>query len=71
MKFFERRGEAAYAAMYDAANGTAAAAQYSNAKDDFASAIGAARRAGRPDDIERLTRRIADIKAVYRGQFST
>jgi hypothetical protein len=43
---------------------------YSELKDLFAYAIGAAMRAGRPEDVERLNKRLEHCKAVYRSQFS-
>jgi hypothetical protein len=43
---------------------------YSEFKDLFAYAIGAARRAGRPDEVERLSKRLEHCKEVYRKQFS-
>jgi hypothetical protein len=43
---------------------------YSEFKDLFAYAIGAATRAGRPEDVERLNKRLEHCKAVYRSQFS-
>ena len=43
---------------------------YSELKDLFALAIGAAERAGRPDEAARLTRRLDHCREVYRKQFS-
>ena len=43
---------------------------YSGLKEFFVLAIVAARRAGRPDEVERLTRRFDHCREVYRKQFS-
>ena len=43
---------------------------FSEFKDLFCYAIGAATRAGRPDEAERLSKRLEHCKAVYRSQFS-
>lgn len=67
---FRLRGERAYSEMYDAHNFTSAAVCYSDAKDFFASAIGAARKCGRLDEAERLLRRLDHIRKVYRSQFT-
>ncbi len=63
------RGERAYAEMYEVASPTSAAAKYSDAKDFFANAIGAARRCGRLDEAARLEQRLDHIRQVYRKQF--
>ena len=64
----EALAERAYADMYDSRS---PAACYSDLKDYFAQAIGAANRAGLNDDAERLTKRLEHCKQVYRSQFST
>ena len=61
----------AYARMYDAEFGTSAAAHYSDAKEFLYDAIGLAQRLGKPEEAERLSHRLAHIKAVFRSQFST
>jgi hypothetical protein len=43
---------------------------YSELKELFALAIGAAERAGRPDEVARLTRRLDHCGEVYRKHFS-
>jgi len=64
---FERLAEQAYSDMYDSRS---PAGCYSDLKDCFALAIGAAERAGRADEAERLRRRLDHCIAVYRSQFS-
>jgi hypothetical protein len=64
---FEALAEQAYDEMYDAPNPTG---RYSDLKDYFIAAIGAAERLGRTADAERLTKRLAHCKAVFRSQFS-
>ena len=66
----EAAAEAAYAAMYDAPAGGAAAAHYSDAKEYLHDAIGLARQLGHGVIEARLRARLAEIKAVFRGQFS-
>ncbi len=68
LKWLEAQGEQAYDAMYDARFGTAG--HYNDAKEFFADAIGLARELGLDDEAERLTMRLANIKQVYRSQFS-
>ena len=53
--------------MYDTRS---PAARYSDLKDYFAMAIGAAERAGLPDEAKRLNARLDHCKKVYRSQFS-
>jgi hypothetical protein len=67
MAEFEARAEQAYDEMYET---RFPAGLYSDLKDFFALAIGAARRAGRPDEVARLTRRLDHCREVYRKQFS-
>lgn len=64
---YEALAEAAYEEMYDARS---PASPYSDLKDYFAMAIGAAKRAGLPDEAKRLTARLEHCKQVYRRQFS-
>ena len=65
---YEALAEGAYAEMYDSRS---PAGCYSDLKDYFAQAIGAAERAGLNDDAERLTKRLEHCRQVYRSQFST
>lgn len=67
MAKFEALAEKVYDEMYET---RFPAGLYSEMKDSFADAIGAARRAGRPNEVERLTKRLEHCKAVYRSQFS-
>jgi hypothetical protein len=64
---YEALAERAYDDMYDSRS---PAACYSDLKDYFAAAIGAARRAGLTAEAERLSRRLEHCKQVYRKQFS-
>ena len=64
---YEALAEAAYDEMYDARS---PAARYSDLKDFFAMAIGAAERAGLHDEAQRLSARLDHCKKVYRSQFS-
>jgi hypothetical protein len=64
---FEALAEKAYSEMYDSRS---PAACYSDLKDYFISAIGAAERAGLSDDAKRLSDKLAHCKKVYRSQFS-
>jgi hypothetical protein len=68
LRKYEALAEKAYDDMYDARS---PAACYSDLKDYFASAIGAANRAGLPQEADRLTKRLEHCKQVYRQQFST
>lgn len=61
------RAEQAYEAMYDSRS---PAAHYSDLKDHFAAAIGAAERAGLRDEVARLRRRLDHCRQVYRRQFA-
>ena len=56
--------------MYDAGfNG--AIACYSDAKEFLYDAIGLAQRLGKTSEVERLSGRLAHIKAVFRSQFTS
>ena len=70
MAFFERQAEEALSRMYDATSPSEATAHYSNAKEALYSAIGIARELGEGDGASRLEARLAEIKAVFRSQFS-
>ena len=64
---YEALAEAAYDEMYDSRS---PAARYSDLKDYFAMAIGAAERAGLHDEAKRLGTRLDHCRNVYRSQFS-
>ena len=64
---YEALAEAAYDEMYETRSPTG---PYSDLKDFFALAIGAAERAGLPDEAKRLNARLEHCKQVYRSQFS-
>jgi hypothetical protein len=64
---YEALAEAAYDEMYDSRS---PAARYSDLKDYFAMAIGAAERAGLHDEAKRLGARLDHCRNVYRSQFS-
>jgi hypothetical protein len=67
MAELEALAEKAYDEMYETRY---PAGLYSDLKDYFALAIGAAERACRPDEAARLTRRLDHCREVYRKQFS-
>ncbi len=69
LRWLEAQAGEAYARMYDAEFGTPAAAHYSDAKEFLYDAIGLAQRLGKPEEAERLSHRLAHIKAVFRSQF--
>jgi gluconate kinase len=69
LAWLEAQAEAAYDKMYDATNGTEAAARYSDAKEALSDAIGLAHRLGHATVATRLETRLAHIKAVFRSQF--
>ena len=64
---FEALAEAAYSEMYETRS---PAGSYSELKECFAMAIGAAERAGLHDEAKRLSARLDHCKKVYRSQFS-
>ena len=70
LRRLEELAEAAYDQMYDAGSPRGAAAFYSDAKETFADAIALARQLGRREDVERLEKRLAHVKAVFRSQFA-
>jgi hypothetical protein len=69
LRWLEQQAELAYEAMYDTPAGSAAAAHYSDFKEFMCDAIALARRLDHHATLERLTLRLAEIKAVYRSQF--
>ena len=70
MVFFERQAEDACGRMYDASSSSDATARYSDAKEALYSAIGIARQLADEEAARRLEARLAEIKAVFRSQFS-
>jgi hypothetical protein len=70
LRHLEEFAEAAYDKMYDAGSPSGANAFYSDTKEALADAIGLARRLGRTEDVARLEKRLAHIKAVFRSQFT-
>jgi len=66
----EAQAETAYDKMYDARDPSGAGVCYSDAKEALYDAIGLARKLGKADDVARLERRLAHIKAVFRSQFA-
>jgi hypothetical protein len=64
---YEALAETAYNEMYDSRS---PAGCYSNLKDYFAMAIGAAERAVLHDEAKRLRERLEHCQKVYRSQFS-
>jgi hypothetical protein len=69
LQFFEREAEEAYGRMYDAVHSTATA-RYSDAKEALYCAISLARDLADAEAVARLEARLAEIKAVFRSQFS-
>ena len=70
LRWLEAQAEQAYGRMYDAGyNG--ATACYSDAKEFLYDAIGLAKQLGMEDEAERLSKRLAHIKAVFRSQFTS
>jgi hypothetical protein len=67
--WLEQQAESAYEAMYDARPGATLAARYNDAKEFLHDAIALAGQLGRVETAERLSLRLAAIKAVYRSQF--
>ena len=64
----EAKAEAAYTAMYDA-RPHEVKDLYDDARLYFRQAIDAAQRAGRTDDVTRLTSRVQHAEDVYNSQF--
>jgi hypothetical protein len=67
--WLERQAELAYEAMFDAPGGSPLAARYNDAKEFLHEAIALAYRLGHANTAERLSQRLAEIKATYRSQF--
>jgi hypothetical protein len=71
LEICKQAGEQAYDDMYEKAHHpTNAAAYFSDAKESFYTAIALARELGLEQEVEKLEKRLAHIKAVFRGQFS-
>ena len=70
LKRLKALGEKAYDDMYEVHPLSAATACYSDAKECFYDAIGLARRLGMEEEVDALEKRLAHIKAVFRGQFT-
>lgn len=66
LKELEAAAEAEYDALYDVSYPTGA---YSNTKEAFYDAIAFAEKIGRPDEAERLRKRLRQIKEIFRHQF--
>ena len=69
LRWLEDQAERSYSAMYEARPGSELAARYSDVKEFLHDAIGLARRLGRVDEAERLSRRLTEVKTVFRRQF--
>jgi hypothetical protein len=65
----EGYAEAAYGELYETRLGSTAG-DYSEAKECFHTAIAYARSIGADEDAERLSRRLDQVKGVYRSQMS-
>jgi hypothetical protein len=65
---YEALAEAAYDEMYETRSPTG---PYSDLKDFFSLAIGAAAKARLHDEAKRLSARLEHCKQVYRSQFSS
>lgn len=70
LRRLEAIAESYEADMYEAPDLTTATGHYANMKDAFADAIGLARRAGRGDHVERLEKRLSEVKQIFRNQLS-
>jgi hypothetical protein len=67
MAEFEARAEKVYDEMYETGY---PGGLFGDVKDFFALAIDAAERAGRPDEVARLSKRLEHCREVYRKHFS-
>ena len=70
LRRLEALAESYEANMYEAPDATTATGHYANMKDAFSDAIGLARRAGRSDHVERLEKRLSEVKQIFRNQLS-
>jgi hypothetical protein len=70
LRRLEAIAESYEANMYEAPDPSTAAGHYAGMKDAFSDAIGLARRAGRSDHVERLEKRLSEVKQIFRNQLS-
>jgi hypothetical protein len=71
LEICQQAGEQAYDDMYEKAHHPSdATAYFSDAKESFHTAIELARELGLEQEIEKLEKRLAHIKAIFRSQFS-
>jgi hypothetical protein len=70
LRRLEALAESYEADMYEAPDPTTATGHYANMKDAFSDAIGLARRTGRSDHVERLEKRLSEVKQIFRNQLS-
>ena len=70
LRHLKERAEAAYDAMYEAHSFRDASSCYTDAKDYFREAVAVARRLGDNEEAERISARLAHVKAVFRSQFT-
>ncbi len=71
LEICKQAGEQAYDDMYEKArHPTDATAYFSDVKESFYTAIALARELGIEQEVEKLEKRLAHIKAVFRSQFS-
>jgi hypothetical protein len=71
LEICKQSGEQAYDDLYEKAHSSSAATgYYSDAKESFYSAIALAGELGLEQEVERLEKRLAHIKGVFRSQFS-
>ncbi len=68
LTWLEAKAEKSYSDMYEAFSAGDATARYSDAKEFLYDAIGLARRLGMENEVQRLSERLAHIKAVFRSQ---
>jgi hypothetical protein len=70
LAWLEALAEKTYDQMYDCTRSHDATALYSDTKEALYDAIGLARRLGQEATATRLEARLANIKAVFRSQFT-
>jgi hypothetical protein len=68
LEWNEKRAEAAYDALYESMPERAKGC-FDDARRYFATAVDIAKRAGREDEVTRLTARLNHIVSVYNSQF--
>jgi hypothetical protein len=69
LRWLEQQAELACEAIYNAPAGSALAPCYNDAKEFLFDAIALARRLGKAETVEHLSRRFDEIKTVFRTQF--